>query len=773
MLGRIGRFSYTCRVSSTPKKRQHKDNATRDAPRQSSRRTSPSAPHRRRYAVFGAAAVILVVAAASVAWWQWDRRPSLADGPIVLVSIDTLRADHLPAYGYQKVETPRIDALAREGVVFDHAYAHSPQTLPSHACILSGRLPFETGVRDNVGFTVRPDTTLLPQLLRQRGFATAGVVSAFVMRKETGLDRGFDFYDSQMPPAAPDRPMGQVQRAGIDSLAVAERWMENQSSPRFFLFFHIYEPHKPYEPPARYARFAPYDGEVAYSDEIVGKLFDHLKQRGWYDRATIIVLSDHGEGLGDHGEQEHGLLLYDETIRVPLVVKLPFGAHGGRRVRTPVQHIDLVPTILDWLGAAGPSGLRGRSLRPLLDERRADIPESELYGEALFGRYHFGWSELYALTDARYRFIRAPRPELYDLEQDPREEKNLADERRQTATAMRGVLDRLLSGVGIHTQERVSKEDLERLQALGYLGTQPVASNVSGDTLADPKDKAAVLEQYRRAAQLSAERKFGEAIDLYRAILADDPGMKDVWLQLGEDLVRAGRRAEAVDAFKRLVQLDPSDPNGLVSVATVLVTLRRLDEASASAEAALKMLPATDRRMRISALEVLANAALERNDAAGARAAARRATEVDPSYPLAPYVEGLILYNGRRYQEALPFFQETARKLQDRTLAIPGLYYHMADVFARLGEEREAETAFKSELRISPEHVRARAGLAMLYRAAGRYAESERAIADLLRAVPTPEGYDMAIKLWTMFGEKQRAEAVRVEARHLKASPRS
>jgi len=751
------------RPNGTPDRRPRREIRTAERP------PFTPGPRARRSAPWLVLVAALIVAGAVVAWRFSTSGPTPVDGPIVLVSIDTLRADHLPVYGYRKVETPTIDALAREGVVFDHAYAHSPQTFPSHTSILSGELPFETGVRDNVGFSVNRRTPWLPELVHQRGFVSGGIVSAFVLRKETGIDRGFDFFDSQMEAARPDKPMGQVQRRGEDSLAVAERWMDTLPSPRFFLFFHIYEPHKPYEPPARFARFAPYDGEIAYSDEIVGRLFEYLKQKGWYDRATIILLSDHGEGLGDHGEQEHGLFLYTETIHVPLVIRLPGGAHGGRRIAAPVQHIDLVPTILDWLKIDRPRGLRGRSLRGPIEGGSQRLPETELYAESLFGRYHFGWSELYALTDARYRFIRAPRPELYDLDRDPGERHNVAADRPQTAGAMRGALDSLLAGVNIHAQERVSKEDLARLQALGYVGSQmAVPETTAADSLPDPKDKAAVLEQYRHASELSGERKYNESIAAYREILKAEPQMKDVWLQLGEELLRAGRDQESVEAFKRLVEIDPSDPNGLVSVATVLVRLNRLDEAVATAEAALRMLPENDRRMRTSAIEVIVNAALERKDPAAARAAAARAVQIDPDYPLQTYVEGVIQYNANRYEEALPLFQETARRLQARTLVIPGLYYYLADIFGRLGEEREAEFAFQTELRTSPENARARAGLAMLYRAAGRNADAERVIADLLRIVPTPEGYNMAIKLWTMFGEKQRADAVRAAAARLR-----
>jgi len=736
--------------------------------RASSRRRSRVAPHphaagRRRWRA--AAAVLVVVAAFAGLVWLLGRARARPDGPIIFVSIDTLRADHLPAYGYRRVRTPAIDALARDGVVFERAYAHAPQTLPSHASILSGRLPFETGVRDNVGFTIRPETRLLPQILHERGYATGGVVSSFVLRAETGMDRGFDFYDSKMPEAAPDQPIGQIERRGEVSLAIAEQWMERLTSPRFFLFFHLYEPHKPYAPPARFSEYAPYDGEIAWSDEIVGHLFDWLKTRGWYDGATIVFFSDHGEGLGDHGEQEHGLFVYDSTIRVPLVIKLPGQAHAGRRIATPAQEIDLVPTVLDWVGVPRAAGLRGRSLRGLLEGDRQDLRDPGFYAEALYGRYHYGWSDLYALTDARYRFIKAPRPELYDLEHDPAEARNMAADRPQTAVAMRAALDRILSGAAIHKPGAVSREDLERLQALGYVGTQvEIAPAAPADLLPDPKDQVAVLEKHRQAVEFAAHREHDKSIALLREILRDNSRMKDLWLQLGVELVRAGRLPEALDAFKRLVELDPTDGNGLVSVAEVLFSLGRLDAAAAHARAAIELMRAGDARRSTAAYEVLVRVALARNDLAAARREAAAAQQADPTFPLPTYVEGVILYNQGKYADALPLFQQTIKRLEAHTISIQDLYYYTGDTLARLGEGDAAIAALRTEIRLSPANTRAHGALAMLYRAGGRPAEAEAAIARLLRSVPTSEGYAMAIRLWTVFGEREQASALRKEA---------
>src|SRR5439155_24148481 len=268
----------------------------------------------------------LGTALAAAGGWRYARASAPVNGPIVVVSIDPVRADHLPPYGYRKVRTPAIDALAADGVVFARAYAHAPQTLPAHVAMLSGRLPFQTGVRDEVGVSVRPGERLLPQLLRERGYTTGGVVSTSLLRRETGISQGFDFFDAEMPED------GQTERDGAAAEAIAERWLDQQRSPRVFLFLHLNEPHAPYAPPDRFADYAPYDGEIAYADDIVGRLMHYLKTHQLYDQSTIVLLSDHGEGLGAHGEQEHGLFVYDEVLHVPFIVKQAANASAGRRV---------------------------------------------------------------------------------------------------------------------------------------------------------------------------------------------------------------------------------------------------------------------------------------------------------------------------------------------------------------------------------------------------------------------------------------------------------
>jgi len=701
---------------------------------------------------------------AAVGGWRYARASAPVSGPIVVVSIDTLRADHLPAYGYTKVETPALDALAADGVVFERAYSHAPQTLPAHAALLSGQLPFETGVRDNVGFTVKPGVRLLPQMLRDRGFTTGGVVSAYVLRKDTGIGQGFDFFDGEMPPSTPELSIGQVQRDGGESERIAEHWLDTIGTSRAFLFLHLYEPHKPYAPPERFAKYDPYDGEIAYADEIVGRLVRYLKSHQLYDRSTVIVLSDHGEGLGDHGEQEHGLFVYEEAIHVPLIIKQESNAGAGRRVADLVQHIDLVPTILDLVKAPGAGSLRGRSLKPVLDGS-GTLPELSIYSEALYARYHFGWSELTALTDGRYRYIKAPREELYDLERDARERTNIAADRPQARLALRGALDRVAAGAAIPAPSEIPADARERLQALGYVGSQTDLSTHEGDPPADPKDKREILEQYRAAVDFAGERRWPQAIALLQQILRDDPEMADVWSQLAVFATRIDRHEQAADAYKRYIALKPDDPAGYLGAAAALLKLHRLDEARAHALLAADVARATDRRSHASAHEMLAKIALARHDTDSAREEAGLARDADPTLPLPIYIDARLLYDQGKYEEALPLFEQAIAELQKSTLQIAELHFYRADTLARLERYDEAEAEFNEELRYFPQNTRARAGLAMVLQANDEPDEAARVVSEMTRVSPTPDSYALAARLYQMFGDRKKAESMRAESR--------
>jgi choline-sulfatase len=718
---------------------------------------------------------LILVAAVLAAFGAWSYTTRLAGGstgtraagPIIFISIDTLRADRLPAYGYAGTRTPSIDALVADSVLFENAYAHSPQTLPSHTSILSGQLPFEHGVRDNVGFVLKSGQRMLQHALKEAGYATGGFVSAYVLRKQVGIHQGFDHYDDELPAVGPDTPLGQTQRGGMATLEAAQRWINSTTSPRFFLFFHIYEPHRPYTPPAHIRNANNYDGEVEYADEIVGRLLSGLKSAGRYDDATIVLFSDHGEGLGDHGENEHGIFLYRETIRVPLIVKLPGATGGGRRVAVPVQHIDLVPTVLELAGidrSALGTELRGRSLLPVLGGT-GELEPAPIYSESLSPRFHFGWAELYAISDDRYRLIRAPKDELYDLQQDPRELTSITADRPQVHQAMRRALEDVKRGATITAPSAVSAADRERLAALGYVGTQTgTLTETDADRLPDPKDRIETLKKYRRATDLAGTGQLDEAIGLFRELLSEDAGMTDVWLQLGNIYSRMGRIRDAVTAYREIVKRNPKDPAGLTAVAGALLTLGRIDDARAHAELAVEVSPAI-------AHELLARIALRQNQPDEARRHALLAGQADPGSPLPAFVEGAVRHQRGEYAAAIPHFLEARKALDGRTVQMADVNYYLADSLARLERYDEALKYFRDEIAIVPGHVRAHAGIAMVHRAAGRVEASERAIAELLRSAPTPEGYDVAAQLWTMFGEPARAAQVRARLQAMKVHP--
>ncbi len=627
----------------------------------------------------------LCTALAAVGGWRYARASAPLSGPIILISIDTLRADHLPPYGYAHVKTPAIAALAADGVLFERAYSHSPQTLPAHAALLSGKLPSENGVRVDEGAAIKPGERLLPQMLRDRGYATAGVVSSALLGKGTGIGQGFEFFES---------PALAGSRDGDESETIAERWLASHST-RAFMFLHLDEPHAPYEPPDRFAEFAAYDGEIAYADEIVGRLVKYLKSHQLYDRSTIVLLSDHGEGLGEHGEDEHGLFVNQEAVHVPLIIKQESNTSPGRRVRDVVQHIDLVPTILDLVKAPLPWGLRGRSLKPLLEGTGRPEPVS-VYSESLYGRTHFGWSAVTALTSDR-----TPAPVL-------------------------------------------------------------------ADPLEDAAKKSEIVNSYRRAVALAADSRWREAIPILQAILRQDVEMAEVWRLLGTVAARIDRHDDVLNASWYWIGLKPEDPNAYLAAAAALVKLKRLDEAREQAAVALTVASEKDRRPRAAAHELLARLALAKHDAETAREEAALALKADPAFPMPQYVDARLLYDQGKYDEALTLFERAAAALEKPGASpIAELHFYMGDVLIRQERTAEAEAALLEELRAFPQNLRARGALALLYHTGGRSDEASSAVSDLIRAIPTPDGYATAARLLTTFGDRKQAETVRAEGRRV------
>jgi arylsulfatase A-like enzyme/tetratricopeptide (TPR) repeat protein len=698
----------------------------------------------------------LSTALAAVSGWRYARASAPINGPIILIAVDSLRADHLPAYGYTRVKTPGIDRLAADGVVFERAFSHVPQTLPAVAALLTGRLPYDTGVRDSVGFQLAQSERLLPEMLRDRGYSTAAIVSSFLLRKETGINQGFNLFDANLA-AGNDAPLA-LRRDPLDAEAVAEHWLDSIGSQRTFLFLHLDGPHPPYSDVASGSsrttlaastdRLSSYDSAVVAIDEVVGRLVQYLKSHQLYDQAAIVLVASHGEGLGDHGENAHGLLTYDEALRIPLIVKPPAGERAGRRVKIAVQQVDLVPTILNLAKAPLPGNLRGRSLTPLLD-RDGIIANQLIYSESLYGFYHFGWSELTSLTDGRYRYIRAPKEELYDLDADPKEQRNLVDTDVKTLEAFRRGMKTFAVPATPKRIELPNEEDRERYEIFGYVGTRReaarsgeaggtrAAGNAGGTTavteaasspssreLVNPIDKRDVVERYRRAINLLTTDDLKAAIDQLKALATQEPLMRDVWMLLATAGWRADRPEVALDGYQHAIELDPASSDAYLGAASALLRLHRLDDGAARAQHVVDDSEMTG-ISQSRAHELLAQVALARKNIELAHAEAMLAEEADPGRPVTAFIDGRIAFDKRRYAEALELLEpalEVAAKTPRQPLG--DLRVLTAEALVKQDRLSEAEYLFLEELKQSPLSERARAGLIAVYKATGRTAEA-------------------------------------------------
>ncbi|HQQ76781.1 MAG TPA: sulfatase-like hydrolase/transferase [Thermoanaerobaculia bacterium] len=709
------------------------------------------------------AAAVLACAIALVSGAAGCRRgPAAAafpGAPVILVSVDTLRSDHLPAYGYKGVETPALDALRKDSILFTRAWAHVPLTLPSHASMFTGREPSAHGIHDNLGYRLRADVPTLAELLKKEGYETGAAVSCFVLKgAASGISRGFDFYDDAVEPAEGAAALGRVQRAGPETVARLETWLAARpTSGKTFAFLHLYEPHTPYEPPEPFrTRYAaqPYDGEIAESDAIVGGLVAFLKARGLYDRAVIVFLSDHGEGLGEHGESEHGMFLYRESLQVPLFVKLPDSRRAGETVDEPAALFDVFTTIAEGAGARGFS--RPEGTRSLLDPPGA--PARRILSETFFPRIHFGWSELSSLFDGRWHYIEAPKPEIYDLPADPGELKNLY---AQKPDALRPMLAEIAKRKPVYESAGdLDPEARKKLASLGYLSAGPSSANAGG--LDDPKDRIRTFEELRVGLGDLTAGNSAKAHAIFTKLLAENPRMLDVWDMDSKVLIQLGRPEEALAALKKTVDLAPEAARTpyLREVANLCLQLGKWDEALNHAEA-LRALGDPD------AEDIAARGFLGKGDLAAAGPAARAAYEKGSGKTKVrgALVLGRLAVMRGDVASADKWSQEAAALSADDKLVQSGLHMLRGDVLARQGRAPEAEKEFLEEIRLYPGRMDARVSLAALYASAGRREDARRTLIALVVHEPKPEAFLLAMQAFRATEDPDGEREMRREAR--------
>ena len=515
---------------------------------------------------------------------------------VVLITIDTLRADHVGCYGYKQIKTPNIDSVAADGVRFEHAFTPVPVTLPSHTAILTGTYPMLSGMHDFSGNKLSPQQVTLATVLKQAGYVTGAVVASAVLDSRFGLNQGFDFYYDHFDfSRLEEANLDEMERPGNVVADQALEWLGKNSQKKFFLWMHLYDPHYPYRPPEPYRQeyaAQPYDGEIAFADEQVGRLLRFLKDNGLYQNTVIVLSGDHGESLGEHGEKTHGFFIYNVTMHVPLIIHLP-GKSTTQTVDDPVSLVDLMPTVLAATGLDIPSQVQGRSLVPALRGEKID-QDRTLYGETFLPRLHFNWSELRGAENAKYHFIDAPRPELYDLTKDPGELRNLFPEKKAVAEEMRAKLAGLIReySAGKELAEKTGLDPalMERLKSLGYAGFSGGGNpTITNRDLPDPKDRIVTYELISDAIADSQHGRYQESIEKLKAAIKTEPQSVPAHYLQGLNYYRSKMFSESVNELQKAVQLSPDYSLAVFNLGMAQAHAGQIDDAIATLRRALQL----------------------------------------------------------------------------------------------------------------------------------------------------------------------------------------
>ncbi|HKI02365.1 MAG TPA: sulfatase-like hydrolase/transferase [Thermoanaerobaculia bacterium] len=662
---------------------------------------------------------------------------SEAENPnLILVTLDTVRADHLGCYGDRQAVTPWLDRLAGEGIRFAHASSAVPLTLPSHASLLSGLLPPSHGLRNNGLGALPAGTGTLASALAGQGYRTGAFVGAFVLDRRFGLNQGFEVYDDEIPRDPHAGVSLEAERPGRDVVDRALAWLGREDARPFFLWVHLYDAHAPYLPPPAWgARHPgrPYDGEISEVDEQVGRLLEDLERRGLTGETVVAVASDHGEGLGEHGEMTHGLLLYEPTLHVPLLVRAP-GRLKPRVVDTPVSLVDLAPTLAGLLGKAlpAPAGrpLDGRDLsKALLDG--GEPAAGEVYAESQYPAI-FGWSPLAALRRRDLKYISAPSPELYDLHQDPREAANLmAGGPAKAAEPARGFASRLAAiEAGAVATPRAPAPDAEtraRLASLGYVaGAAPAPKpGTARSASPDPKTMVALFQRFELANANLQDGKLDAALAELEALVAADPANAVFRGRLAAALRDRGDTARALPLYRQAAETTPADPEAWYNLAAALQEAGRLAEARDAIEQALRLDGSRPEAHNTLGIVELSEGKLE-----AARSEFETASRLDPRNALAMNNLGNVLRAMGRLDEAERSYQRSA--------ALAPRFAEPLNGLGTLEVERDKPLAalpyFERALALSPAYHEVRLNRAIAQDTAGDAVAAGNAYRDFLAA---------------------------------------
>ncbi len=681
-----------------------------------------------------------------------EPRPNL-----LLITIDTTRADHLGCYGYPRPTSPNLDALASEAVRFERCFAHVPITLPSHASILSGTYPSFHGVRDNGRFVVRDDLLTLAELLGGEGYATAAFVSAFVLDSRYGLDQGFEVYDDSY---AAEWSEEQLRDARIYNQMVTDRsadqttgralaWLRESAAEPFFMWVHYYDPHQRYAPPHPYDQLfhdSPYDGEIAFMDDQIGELLAAFRRRGQWENTAVVVTADHGEGLGQHGETTHAALVYDSTLEVPLIIKPPASAGIAPGVEPgSTAHVDVMPTVLELLGVEAPRELHGRSLVGRM-RGRSSPPPAPSYFECALPRFSFGWEPLFGVRAGGWKYIHAPRRELYHLAEDPDELYNLAaakiERRGDLEELLFSLLERHAMPPGSDSQSAaMDAETRSKLMALGYVG----GSSAAGPSELSPRqpsgrrspvDSVAYLADYYLANGLAGRGQLHDAARIFESTLVPlDPQNPSFLTGLANLKRRLGQPDEAFELYRRAQAADPGDPSILVQLGQLESDRGRLGAAEDLFLSARQLAPgdltATYLWARTAALEGRTREAIERY---------REVLKADPSHRDSLINLGVELAKVGEVDAGRSHF---TRALEIEPFS-PRAHYNLGLLELHADQPAKAVVAFERALRYRRPYPEARLGLAIALLAADDPKRGRAELEGLIEAAPRSSAAERA-----------------------------
>jgi arylsulfatase A-like enzyme/Tfp pilus assembly protein PilF len=695
--------------------------------------------------------VAILAAGTGLGWWTLSRGVILPnDGwgsrtspNLLLVTLDTTRADRLGPYGYSGVPTPVLDRLAAEGVVFDRAITAAPLTLPAHTSIMSGLYPPRHGVRDNGGFFVPDDTVTLAERLREQGYRTGAFVGAYVLDGRWGLNQGFDTYHDRFDLSRFDTPsLSAVERPGNEVADHALAWLGETATPPFFAWVHFFDPHSPYRAPEPYGRLyerQPYLGEIAFTDAQIGRIIALLEQRRLLDNTVVVVVGDHGESLGEHGEGTHGFFLYEATTRVPLIIRPARSSASTKRVDTVVRTVDVMPTVLELLGFDSGAAVDGRSLMPLIRGTARDLGLSA-YSEALYPRLHFGWSELLAMHVDSTKYIAAPRPEVYDLAADPVEALNLYESRRTESGQVLESLRALARGAveAVPTPAAMDIDTRRRLTALGYVASAPAVAANDTD-LPDPKDKVELFTMITRAQELVQQRSNDNVVAILEAVIAKDPSVIDAWLMMGNEFSRRRSFGEAVSHYQKALALKPDYDLAVIGLARAYRGLGRAADAALGYRRFLERDPA-NAEVRFELAQVL----LDAGDSAAAESELATVAQVAPGLARARQALGALRLERGDLGEA----ERQIRAALEAQPDVPMAHFHLALIAERQGRDDVAEAEYRKELTLFPANHMAHFNLGKVFERRGNWTAQLAAFRKAIEAEPRfAEGHLFLAKL--------------------------